>query len=101
MGRELLLSDREVDNLERAALLHDVGQVALTVPLPGGASILDDSNFFRIGQKNIMAMRKLFWSNNVLIDAEDTGKNFNRTVKLDLATGKVFVKRSGGPPEEL
>lgn len=42
MGQHLLLSDREVDNLERAALLHDVGQVALTVPLPGGASILAD-----------------------------------------------------------
>jgi len=73
----------------------------MVVKVAGGASILDESNFFRIGQKNIMAMRKLFWSNNVLIDAEDTGKNCNRTVKLDLATGKVFVKRSGGPMEEL
>jgi chemotaxis protein CheD len=48
-----------------------------------------------------MAMRKLFWNNSVLIDAEDTGKNFNRTVRLDLGTGKVFIKRAGGPMEEL
>jgi chemotaxis protein CheD len=48
-----------------------------------------------------MAMRKLFWNNNVLIDAEDTGKNFNRTVRLDVGTGKVWVKRAGGPMEEL
>lgn len=73
----------------------------MVVKVAGGASILDESNFFRIGQKNIMAMRKLFWSNNVLIDAEDTGKNFNRTVRLDVATGKVWVKRAGGPMEEL
>jgi chemotaxis protein CheD len=73
----------------------------MVVKVAGGASILDESNFFRIGQKNIMAMRKLFWSNNVLIDAEDTGKNINRTVRLDMSTGKVFVKRAGGRPEEL
>ncbi len=73
----------------------------MVVKVAGGASILDESNFFRIGQKNIMAMRKLFWNNNVLIDAEDTGKNFNRTVRIDVGTGKVTVKRAGGQMEEL
>ncbi|MBK7551867.1 MAG: chemotaxis protein CheD [Syntrophaceae bacterium] len=73
----------------------------MVVKVAGGASILDESNFFRIGQKNIMAMRKLFWRNNILIDAEDTGKNFNRTVRLDVGTGRVFIKRAGGPMEAL
>lgn len=73
----------------------------MVVKVAGGASILDESNFFRIGQKNIMAMRKLFWSNNVLIDAEDTGENFNRTVRIDLGTGKFYIKRAGGQMEEL
>jgi chemotaxis protein CheD len=73
----------------------------MVVKVAGGASILDESNFFRIGQKNIMAMRKIFWSNNVLIDAEDTGKNFNRTVRIDLGTGKVSIKRAGGQMEAL
>jgi chemotaxis protein CheD len=73
----------------------------MVVRVAGGASILDASNFFRIGQKNIMAMRKLFWNNNILIDAEDTGKNFNRTVRIDLGTGKVYIKRAGGQMEEL
>jgi chemotaxis protein CheD len=73
----------------------------MVVKVAGGASILDESNFFRIGQKNIMAMRKLFWNNNVLIDAEDTGKNINRTVRINLGTGKVYIKRAGGQLEEL
>jgi len=73
----------------------------MVVKVAGGASILDESNFFRIGQKNIMARRKLFWRNNILIDAEDTGKNFNRTVRLDVGTGRVFIKRAGGPMEAL
>jgi chemotaxis protein CheD len=73
----------------------------MIVKVAGGASILDESNFFRIGQKNIMAMRKLFWNNNVLIDAEDTGKNLNRTVRIELGTGKVSIKRAGGQMEAL
>jgi chemotaxis protein CheD len=72
----------------------------MIVKVAGGASMLDESNFFRIGQKNIMAMRKLFWNNNVLIDAEDTGKNFNRTVRIEIGTGKFFIKRAGGQMEE-
>ena len=73
----------------------------LIVKIAGGASILNDADYFRIGQKNITAMRKIFWKNNVLINAEDTGKNCNRTVKLQLADGKCFVRSSGGSVEEL
>lgn len=71
------------------------------VNVAGGASILDDTNYFRIGQKNIMAMRKIFWKNNVMIDKEDTGANYNRTLRLEMSTGKVFVRSSGGEMKEL
>mgnify|MGYP001348834795 CR=1 FL=1 len=73
----------------------------MIVKAAGGASILDDTNFFRIGQKNIMAMRKIFWKNNVMIASEDTGANYNRTVRLDIATGKTYVRTSGGEMKEL
>jgi chemotaxis protein CheD len=73
----------------------------MVVKVAGGASILDDTNFFRIGQKNIMAMRKIFWKNNVMINKEDTGLNYNRTVRLEMSTGKVFVRTSGGEMKEL
>ncbi|PKN75518.1 MAG: chemotaxis protein CheD [Deltaproteobacteria bacterium HGW-Deltaproteobacteria-10] len=73
----------------------------MIVKAAGGASILDDTNFFRIGQKNIMAMRKIFWKNNVMIDKEDTGLNYNRTVRLEISTGKVLVRGSGGEMKEL
>ena len=73
----------------------------MIVKVAGGASIPDNSNYFRIGQKNITALRKIFWKNNVLIDGEDTGKTCNRTVTLDIATGKVIVKKSSGIWKEL
>ena len=73
----------------------------MLVKVAGGASILDDTNYFRIGQKNIMAMRKIFWKNNVMIEKEDTGANYNRTLRLEMSTGKVFVRSSGGEMKEL
>lgn len=40
VGRELSLPARELLELEYAALLHDIGQVALIEPIPGGATVL-------------------------------------------------------------
>ena len=40
MGRDLGMSEREVLDLEYAALLHDIGQVSLGEPIPGGATIM-------------------------------------------------------------
>lgn len=42
MARELQQPERDVARLEEAALLHDVGQVTLPVPIPGGATVLAD-----------------------------------------------------------
>lgn len=73
----------------------------MIVKVAGGASILDDGNYFRIGQKNITALRKIFWRNSVLIDAEDTGRNCNRTVRLEVSSGRCTVKSSDGTVKEL
>jgi chemotaxis protein CheD len=73
----------------------------IIVKVAGGASILDNTNYFRIGEKNIMALRQIFWRNKVFIDSEDTGKSYNRTVRMDVADGKVVVKSSSGTNKEL
>ena len=40
LGQELGMSERDVRDLEYAALLHDIGQVSLAEPIPGGATVL-------------------------------------------------------------
>lgn len=40
VGRDMGLSEREMLDLEYAALLHDIGQVSLKVPIPQGATVL-------------------------------------------------------------
>ncbi len=40
IGRVLGVADRDLRDLEYAALLHDLGQISLIEPLPGGATVL-------------------------------------------------------------
>jgi HD-GYP domain-containing protein (c-di-GMP phosphodiesterase class II) len=40
VGRELGMSQRDLDDLEYAALMHDIGQLSLSEPIPGGATTL-------------------------------------------------------------
>jgi response regulator RpfG family c-di-GMP phosphodiesterase len=40
VGRELGLAEMDLLDLEYAALMHDIGQLALPDPIPGGATVL-------------------------------------------------------------
>lgn len=40
IGRELGLSERRLRHLQYASLMHDLGQLSLTDPIPGGATVL-------------------------------------------------------------
>ena len=40
VGRVLGMPDRELRDVEYAALLHDLGQISLREPIPGGATVL-------------------------------------------------------------
>ena len=43
VGRELGMSEDELLDLEYAALMHDIGQLSLTEPIPGGATVMVDA----------------------------------------------------------
>jgi hypothetical protein len=40
VGRELGMTESELLDLEYAALMHDIGQLSLTDPIPGGATVM-------------------------------------------------------------
>jgi len=61
----------------------------------GGASILKDSELFKIGIKNVRMAKKILWQKCLRISNEDVGGNKSRTVRLDIETGKVQVQSCG------
>lgn len=73
----------------------------LIVKVAGGSAILDDSGFFNIGKRNYMMLRKVLWAHNLLIHGEDIGGQSNRTLFLEMSTGKVFVRISGNGVREI
>ncbi|MEV7118477.1 HD-GYP domain-containing protein [Kitasatospora griseola] len=59
LGRELGLGSRELTLLEYAALMHDIGQLSLVEPVPGGATaLLPDDEQQRIARLGSEVIRR-------------------------------------------
>ena len=46
-----------------------------------------------IGKRNQLALRKIFWKAGVMVRHEDLGGTASRTVRLEVASGKVFLRQ--------
>jgi len=98
---------------EKPAMYTDTGVMALlqglfdlgatrrniVAKVAGAAVQMDQANLFRIGERNFMVLRKVLWKNDILIAGEDTGGRASRTMVLEIATGRTFVKSNGGVVE--
>jgi chemotaxis protein CheD len=87
-----MFCDTGVPKLFRAA--YELGAVKnrLVIKVAGGSQLLDDNGTFNIGKRNYLALRKIFWKNGVMINAENVGGSVSRTMKLELGTGVVTIK---------
>ncbi len=71
------------------------------VRLAGGAQVLDSHGTFQIGKRNYLAARRILWKAGVLIAAEAVGGEVSRTTRLEIATGRMWIKEGGGTDCEL
>jgi len=68
----------------------------LVIKVAGGANLSNSRNDrFAIGKRNCVMLRKLFWQNGVLVDAEDVGGDIPRTMYLEVGTGRVWITVGG------
>lgn len=68
----------------------------LSVLAAGGAQVLA-SELFQIGKRNHLAMKKIMWRAGVLVHHEEVGGDQSRTIRMEIATGRIFMKLAGGP----
>jgi chemotaxis protein CheD len=73
----------------------------MVVRLTGGAQVLDGEGVFQIGKRNYLAARKILWKAGVLIAAEEVGGELSRTVRLEVGTGRMWLREGGGAEREL
>jgi chemotaxis protein CheD len=66
----------------------------MKVVVAGGAHVNNREDFFNIGKRNFMAVRKIFWKNNVITNFHYVGGNSNRTLKIFIKDGHILIKDS-------
>lgn len=94
-----MFADTGIPSLFKATYALGAKKQRMKIAVMGGSQILDQKGFFNIGKRNHTALRKMFFKNNVIISYEDVGGNVNRTVKLEMSTGDMYNKVSGGNGE--
>lgn len=90
-----MFADTGVPMLFKDAYKLGAKKENLVVTAAGGAEILGDCECFKIGARNRTILRKLFWKNEILIAAEDTGGTKSRTMQLNLSDGFVELRSQG------
>ncbi len=94
-----MFADSGIPMLFREAYEKGAQKRRLRVRVAGGAQIMDEKGVFNIGQRNCLAMRKIFWRAGVLVHAEETGGRCARTMRLEMASGRIFLKSTDGSAE--
>ena len=90
-----MFADTGIPTLFKSAYKLGAKKQRMRTIVVGGAQVLDQKGFFNIGKRNQMAVKKMLWKNNVIIDHEDVGGNVNRTLKLAVKNGQTWLKTSG------
>jgi chemotaxis protein CheD len=73
----------------------------MVVRLAGGAQVLDGEGVFQIGKRNYLAARRILWKAGVLIAAEAVGGEVSRTTRLEVGSGRMWLREGGGVEREL
>jgi len=96
-----MFADTGIPFLSKSCYELGADKRRMVVKIAGGANIIGEASFFRIGQKNLTVLRKILWRNGILVSGQDTGGTMNRTLRFHIQDGRVLVRRSGGSLEAI
>ena len=91
----LMFTDTAVPLFFKEAYALGALKERLVIKVAGGASLGSKEDFFAIGKRNMVMLRKLFWQNGIMIAGEDVGGQASRTMHLDVATGRTWLSSNG------
>lgn len=88
-------ADTGIPVLLRKMAMYGCGSRDLVIKLAGGASVLDGQDYFQIGKRNILAVKKVLWKYKLGALTEDLGGSITRTVTVTVGDGKVILSTPG------
>ena len=90
-----MFGDTGIPELFKQAYKMGATKDNLRVVMAGGSQVFEKKDFFAIGKRNTVIARKMFWKNNVLIDAEHVGGSIPRTMYLEIGSGNTWMTSQG------
>jgi len=100
-ARPWMYADTGIPLLLRVALENGADKRRLAVFAAGGAQVMNDNGTFNIGKRNCLALRKALWKSGLVAHAEETGGTTPRTVRMEVSTGRVWLRAPGGEQREM
>lgn len=94
-ARPFMFADTGIPLLFKKSYELGASKDRIIVCAAGGAEIINEDNHFKIGSRNRTVLRKIFWKNNILTSADDTGGNISRTMTLNMNDGSVTIRNKG------
>jgi chemotaxis protein CheD len=86
--------------LHRATALGAV-RSSMSFMAAGGSSMLEDNGAFNVAERNHQALTSIFQFARLRIKAQDIGGSAPRTLSIDVANGRIHVKRPDSQHQEL
>jgi chemotaxis protein CheD len=96
--RPCMFADTGIPMLFRAAYQQGAEKERIMVRVAGGAQVIDDHGVFDIGRRNYLALRRILRKAGIMIHGEQVGGTISRTLKLEVSTGRMWLR--GGGVEE-
>jgi chemotaxis protein CheD len=90
--KPFLFADTGIPELFRTAYALGAVKSRLVVMAAGGAQMFDSNGAFNIGLENQLALRKILAAARVSIGKEEFGGTSSRTVRMEIATGKIMLR---------
>lgn len=69
-------------------------RMRMKAKIAGGANMFANSTI-NVGERNVEAVKRRLFSLRIPIIAEDTGKNYGRTIEFSSETGSLLIKAIG------
>jgi chemotaxis protein CheD len=95
MENPFMFADTGMKILVDRMLAKGANLKRMQIKIAGGAAMDNGPAGFDIGKRNHLAIRKIFWKNGMLINAEDIGGSSARNLYLSINDGMVTVRSSG------
>lgn len=98
-------ADLAIPDLLEAMLRMGARRASIVAKIAGGAQMFSAADnrtkTLNIGERNVIASRKVLEDLGIPILAADTGGNYGRTLILDTTNGKVYIKTIGRATKEM